>query len=264
MFDQKELAEVGKGPLLPPHRGSDVHHCCIAGLGVGRWGWHVHPILCHLGKPHQHGIPWDFDMVKPQESIVHAVVPKFGPDVAHLHAWQGAVGLHVANLNHESVGPMVLSSHNQPSHENHMRGRLAQASRPPLRGGECGRVDDEAAGGGVIHGDGLQPTQECSMAQFSLGIGSHDLEAVAHGQPLGLLLWGALGENGWNEHSNVQLKAAGPEEQRAHVNAIVNRELLLAHKVPVCVRNQDFRRMRVMKALQSLILLGQHVDIPNN
>lgn len=70
------------------------------------------------------------------------------------------------------------------------------------------------------------------MAHLCLGIGADDLKSVAERQPLGLLLWSALGKDRGNKHSNVELESSREENKLSHVDSVVEREFVGAHEVP--------------------------------
>ena len=80
-------------------------------------------------------------MIEAHEAVVNAIVAKLGADVAQGDAWQGLVGLHVAELHQEGMGAMVYPSHKQPRHDHSVSGRLPKPARPPLGGGESRGVE---------------------------------------------------------------------------------------------------------------------------
>lgn len=71
-------------------------------------------------------------MVKRQKPIVDTVVAHLGTNVAHDHAWQGPVGVEVADLHHKGVGAVVAAAGEEAGHEHDVGCGFAQATRPPL------------------------------------------------------------------------------------------------------------------------------------
>ena len=59
--------------------------------------------------------------------------PHLWADVAHLNAGQGQVCLHVADLDHKGVRPVVLALHKQPRHEDALEGEEGKGEREVSR-----------------------------------------------------------------------------------------------------------------------------------
>ena len=82
-------------------------------------------------------------------------------------------------------------------------------------------MDNKRLSVGIVDGNCFQASDEGAMAQLSLRVCSDDLETVAEGEPLCLLLRGALRENGGDEHANVKFEATWEEDEVAHIDGFI-------------------------------------------
>ena len=70
--------------------------------------------------------------------------------------------------------PMPILAHNQLRHDNRMRGRKPQPSRPELRRRDGGRIDDEFILDRIKGRCRLEAAHERPMAKSRLTVGTED------------------------------------------------------------------------------------------
>jgi hypothetical protein len=105
----------------------------------------------------------------------YLLVTELRTNITNIYVLHGLVGLHVANLHHEGVRAIVLSTDEKLSHDHGMVGSAAERANPPLGGSECGGVDGEGLVLGIPGSGSLETANVGSVTQLGLGIATDDL-----------------------------------------------------------------------------------------
>lgn len=72
------------------------------------------------------------DIFKAKETIVYAIVSKFGPNVPNGHARQGLVGGQIPDRGDEGVHAIVFALGEEASHQDDVCGCLSQTCEIPV------------------------------------------------------------------------------------------------------------------------------------
>jgi hypothetical protein len=87
---------------------------------------------------------------------------------------------------------MPILAHNQLRHDDRVRSRKPQPSRPELGGRDGGRVDNNLISSRIEGRCSFEAAHKRSVAKFRLTVGTEDGARSRERQPLGLLLFGAV------------------------------------------------------------------------
>lgn len=105
----------------------------------------------------------------------YSLVTKFGANVTHVHILQWLVGLEIANLYDEWVGPVTFTTDEELSHHYCVVRSATERANPPFGGSQGRRVDGEGLIGGVPGGGGLETADVGAVTQFGLSITTNNL-----------------------------------------------------------------------------------------